>query len=130
MRAVGFGLPIKNDGLLDVASGQYELLFRQVNHVDIALVDDEAPAHPDKHIVLELLEHLVEEMKLEGHLAALSIGQHEVRIVAVGTDIDNLVRGDSHQFGAGRYSEPFHGANIRILIESYAECTSFFNFVY
>ena len=51
---------------------------------------------------------IVKKMKLECHLATLTIGQYKVRIVAIGTDIYNLIRGDSHQFGAGRYSEPFH----------------------
>ena len=76
--------------------------------MNIAFVDDEAPADTGEHIVLELLEHLIEKVQLESHLAALAISQHKVRIVAVGTNVDNLVRGDSHQFGAGRYSEPFH----------------------
>lgn len=44
-------------------------------------------------------------MKQECHLAALVIRQYEVRIVAAGTDIYNLVRSDSHQFGDGRYSK-------------------------
>jgi hypothetical protein len=84
------------------------LLFRQVNNIDIPLVDNQASSHPDEHIVLQLLENLIEEVKLEGHLASLAICQYEIRIVTVSTDIDNLVRGDSYQFGTGRYSEPFH----------------------
>jgi hypothetical protein len=65
-------------------------------------------------------------MKLKSHLAALAICQYKVRIVAIGTDIYNLIRGDSHQFGAGRYSEPFHAmcnysANIRIFVVIFAE---------
>ena len=76
--------------------------------MDITLVDDETPPNPCEHIVLQLLERLIEEVELECHLAALAICQYKVRIVAIGTDIYNLIRGDSHQFGAGRYSEPFH----------------------
>jgi type III secretory pathway component EscV len=91
------------------------LLFRQINNIDISLIDNEASSHPDKHIVLELLEYLIEEMKLECHLAAFAICQNHVRIVTIGTDIDNLIRGDSHQFGAGRYSEPFHALTGLIL---------------
>ena len=76
--------------------------------MNIALVDDETPANADERVVLKLTEHSVEDMQLESHLAALAIGQHKVRIVAVGTDADNFVRGDAYQFGTGRYSEPFH----------------------
>ena len=83
--------------------------------MDIALVDDETSSNPCEHIVLKLLEYLIEEMKLECHLAALAICQYKVRIVTVSTDIHNLIRGDSHQFGAGRYSEPFHALTGLIL---------------
>ena len=61
----------------------------------------------------------------------LAIRQYEVRIVAVGMDIHNLVRSDSHQFGAGRYSAPFHTqtdnylANLRIFIGINEEYISF-----
>jgi hypothetical protein len=107
------------------------LLLRQVDYIDISLVDNQASSHSDEHIVLQLLEDLIEEVKLEGHLASLAISQYEIRIVTVGTDIDNLIRSDTYQFGTGRYSEPFHvltgyySANIRIFIESYVDCTSF-----
>ena len=92
----------------DSLAGEDQDLFREIDDVDIPLIDDETPANSGKHVILQLLEHLVEEMQLECHLAALAIRQYKVRIVAVGTDIDNLVRGDSNQFGTGRYSEPFH----------------------
>ena len=107
------------------------MLLRQVDDIDIPLVDNQASSHSDENIVLQLLEDLIEEVKLEGHLASLAICQYEIRIVTVSTDIDNLIRGDSYQFGAGRYSELFHvltgyySANIRIFIESYVGCTSF-----
>ena len=83
--------------------------------MNIALVDDETSPNTGKYIVLQLLENLVKKMKLECHLAALAICQYKVRIVAVSTNIDYLVRGDSHQFGAGRYSEPFHALTGLIL---------------
>lgn len=110
------------DVALNLLTREYQYLLREIDDVNIAFVDDEAPADTGEHIVLELLEDLIEEMQLECHLAALAIGQHQVRIVAVGTNVDNLVRGDSHQFGAGRYSEPFHAmcnyfVNIRISVE-------------
>ena len=61
----------------------------------------------------------------------LVIRQYEVRIVAVCMDIYNLVRSDSHQFDAGRYSAPFHTqtdnylANLRIFIGISEEYISF-----
>ena len=61
-------------------------------------------------------------LSFEDSLAALSMGQHTVTRVAVGTDIDHLIRGDTHLCCTGRYSEPFHpsciySANIRFFID-------------
>ena len=81
----------------------------------ISFVDDETSSNSGKHVVMQLLEYLVEEVELECHLTALAIRQHKVRIVTVGTDIYNLIRGDSHQVGAGRYSEPFQALTGLIL---------------
>jgi hypothetical protein len=61
-------------------------------------------------------------LSFEDSLAALSMGQHTVRIVAVGTDTNHLIRGDTHLCCTGRYSEPLHpsciySANIRFFID-------------
>jgi hypothetical protein len=96
--------------------------------MNIALVDDETSPNTGKHIVLQLLENLVKKMKLECHLAALAICQYKVRIVAIGTDIYNLIRGDSYQFGTGRYSEPFHvhtGLTLQIYLFFRNQAASF-----
>ena len=76
--------------------------------MNISFVDDEAPANPYEEVVTKLLEHILEEVKLECHLSALAISQHKVRIIAVGTNVNDLVRGTGNQFNAGIYSETLH----------------------
>ena len=61
-------------------------------------------------------------LTFEGHLVARSVGRHKVRIVVIGTDINLLIRGDTHLCCTGRYSEPLHpsciySANIRFFID-------------
>ena len=78
-----------------------------------------------------IIPHISQANISKGTAFCLVIRLYKVRIVAVGTDIYNLVRSDSHQFGAGRYSAPYHTqtdiylANLRIFIGISEEYISF-----
>ena len=88
--------------------GEDELLALDVNVIDVVAIDDEAPANTDEQVAVGaklLANHNFDLPQLEGKQARLIVGLHEVAIIAVRRDIDNLLGGNAHQVGGGGYDQ-------------------------
>ena len=88
--------------------GKDELLTLDVDVIDIVSVDDEASADAHKQFAVGpqlLTNHSLDLTQLESQQACLVVGLHNVAIVAVRRDEDNLVGGNAHQFGCGGYDQ-------------------------
>lgn len=94
--------------------GQDKLLALDVDIIDIVAIDDKAPAYTDKKVAFGaqlFMNHRLNLPQLEGEHTRLVVGLHEVAVVAVRRDKDNLVWRDAHQVCGGGYDQILLGHN-------------------
>ena len=88
--------------------GKDKLLALDVDIIDVISVDDEAPANTDEQVAVcakLIANHSLDLPQLEGEQACFVVDLHEVAIVAVRRNVDNLVGSNAHQVGSGGYDQ-------------------------
>lgn len=91
-----------------VVIGQDELLALDIDVIDVIAVDDEPPADTDEQVALGaqlITDHTLNLPQLEGKQTRLIVGLHQVAVVAVRRDEDDLLGGNTHQVGCCGYDQ-------------------------
>lgn len=85
-----------------IVVGQDELLALDIDVIDVIAVDDKPPAYADEQVALGaqlITDHILYLPQLESEQARLIVGLHQVAVIAVRRDEDDLLGGNTHQVG-------------------------------
>ena len=85
-----------------------KLLALDVDVIDIISVNDEAPANTNKQVAIGaklIVNHNLDLPQLESEQACLIVDLHEVAVIAIRRDEDDLVGGNTHQISSGGYNQ-------------------------
>lgn len=79
-----------------------------IDIIDIVAIDDKAPAYTDKQVAVGAKlfpNHILHLPELEREHSRLIVRLHQVAVIPVRRDENNLVRRDAHQVGRSGYDQ-------------------------
>ncbi len=123
---------------------QDKLLALDVDVIDVVSVDDEAPADTDEQVAVGAKlfpNHIFHLTELEREHSRFVVGLHQVAIIPVRRDKDNLVRRNAHQVCGSGYDQILleHNATKvatsleckdRLLVEMYEICRKMYEMLF